>query len=200
MTQPEPPEVPQCCKLRPSRQFMLKATIYRVIRVRPKLTVRHRHSKACSMTARQPPTDPHRRPMTRLRTPTSPTPYVPQTRVGIPKGHLPTTTTRPSLSTRRTSMRSNRSSVRSNVKSARMPRRFTARRPATTANPRETTNQPRTRKPTTLYRRRYRSRASRQTSGSMRLRQSRCRRRNPSTAKSRNCRNRPHRPRKSQHS
>jgi hypothetical protein len=36
--------VPQCCKLRPTSLFMLKATICRVIRVRPKLTVRHRHS------------------------------------------------------------------------------------------------------------------------------------------------------------
>jgi hypothetical protein len=120
--------------------------------------------------------------------------------LAIARRHLRTTTmSRPSLRMSRRSMRSNRRRARSSVKSARMSKRFTAPRPATTANPRKTPNQLRTRKPTTFYQR-HRSRASTQTSRSMRLRQYRRRRRNPTTAMSRNCRNRPPPPRSSQHS
>jgi hypothetical protein len=97
----------------------------------------------------------------------------------------------------RTSMRFNRRRVRSNVKSARIPRSVTAPRTATMPNPRKTTNPQRARKLTTLYQR-HRSRASGQTSRSMRLRQYRRQGPNPTSVRSHNCRNRPRQPRNSQ--
>src|SRR5262245_27803861 len=48
LNQPELPEMPQCRKLRPTRRFIPRFTIRGVMRVRPRLTPRHHHSRACS--------------------------------------------------------------------------------------------------------------------------------------------------------